>query len=83
LVDLLQLRHLFNVAHDMRTQSQQFTELLKGRQMALMFYELSTRTSSSFAAAMQRLGGGVIHFNEATSSTKKGESYEGMQFQKM
>lgn len=39
-----------------------------------MFYEVSTRTSSSFAAAMQRLGGSVVHFSEATSSTQKGES---------
>lgn len=39
-----------------------------------MFYEVSTRTSSSFAAAMQRLGGSVVHFSEATSSSLKGES---------
>lgn len=39
-----------------------------------MFYEVSTRTSSSFAAAMQRLGGSVVHFSESTSSTQKGES---------
>lgn len=42
--------------------------------MASMFYEVSTRTSSSFAAAMQRLGGSVVHFCESTSSTQKGES---------
>lgn len=42
--------------------------------MASMFYEVSTRTSSSFAAAMQRLGGSVVHFCEATSSAQKGES---------
>lgn len=39
-----------------------------------MFYEVSTRTSSSFSAAMQRLGGSVVHFSEATSSSQKGES---------
>lgn len=42
--------------------------------MASMFYEVSTRTSSSFSAAMQRLGGSVVHFSEATSSSQKGES---------
>lgn len=42
--------------------------------MASMFYEVSTRTSSSFSAAMQRLGGSVVHFCESTSSTQKGES---------
>lgn len=47
---------------------------LQGKVMASMFYEVSTRTSSSFAAAMQRLGGSVVHFSESTSSTQKGES---------
>lgn len=42
--------------------------------MASMFYEASTRTSSSFAAAMNRLGGSVLSFSEATSSVQKGES---------
>jgi len=42
-----------------------------------MFYENSTRTCNSFIAAMQRLGGTVITFNEATSSTKKGETLQG------
>lgn len=42
--------------------------------MASMFYEVSTRTSGSFAAAMQRLGGSVVHFSDSTSSSQKGES---------
>ncbi len=46
----------------------------QGKVMASMFYEVSTRTSSSFAAAMHRLGGSVVHFSESTSSTQKGES---------
>ena len=45
--------------------------------MASLFYEVSTRTSSSFAAAMQRLGGSVIFMKEQDSSAKKGESLEG------
>lgn len=47
---------------------------LQGKVMATMFYEVSTRTSSSFAAAMSRLGGSVVSFSEATSSVQKGES---------
>ena len=43
-----------------------------------MFYEPSTRTSGSFAAAMQRLGGGVIIMNKESSSVLKGESLEGV-----
>lgn len=41
-----------------------------------MFYEVSTRTSCSFAAAMQRLGGAVIYMDETSSSVKKGETLE-------
>lgn len=48
--------------------------LPQGKVMASMFYEVSTRTSSSFAAAMARLGGAVLSFSEATSSVQKGES---------
>ncbi len=46
--------------------------------MATMFYEVSTRTSSSFQAAMQRLGGSVISMSSSNSSVMKGESLEGM-----
>jgi aspartate carbamoyltransferase catalytic subunit len=44
--------------------------------LASIFYEPSTRTSCSFQAAMQRLGGTVICLNEDHSSVKKGESLE-------
>ncbi len=44
--------------------------------MASVFYEVSTRTACSFAAAMQRLGGRVIYSDESSSSYKKGESLE-------
>ena len=49
-------------------------DLLKGRVLCLMFYEPSTRTSSSFDAAMKRLGGSTVVTNESHSSIKKGES---------
>lgn len=45
--------------------------------MALIFYEVSTRTSCSFSVAMQRLGGRVVNVDETSSSAKKGESLEG------
>jgi aspartate carbamoyltransferase catalytic subunit len=49
--------------------------LLKGKILANLFYEPSTRTSSSFTAAMERLGGSVIPINEVKySSVSKGES---------
>jgi aspartate carbamoyltransferase len=49
-------------------------EVLKHKVLANIFMEPSSRTSSSFAAAMQRLGGTVIQLNESTSSAVKGES---------
>jgi carbamoyl-phosphate synthase/aspartate carbamoyltransferase/dihydroorotase len=51
--------------------------MLRGMVMGSIFYEPSTRTSCSFAAAMQRLGGTVISVNEtSTSSVAKGETLE-------
>ncbi|CAI9571374.1 unnamed protein product [Staurois parvus] len=71
-----QMSHLFNVAHTLRmlVQKERSVDILKGKVMASMFFEASTRTSSSFAAAMQRLGGSVLTFSETTSSSQKGES---------
>jgi len=51
--------------------------VLQGKVMASIFYEVSTRTSCSFAAAMHRLGGQVIYMDETSSSVKKGETLEG------
>jgi len=58
------------------TKDKPIDNILKGKVMASIFYEVSTRTSCSFAAAFQRLGGTVIHMDEASSSAKKGESLE-------
>lgn len=70
---------IVRVAHDMRTVVDLVgsVDLLKGRVLANLFYEPSTRTASSFVAAMQRLGGQVIAINEVKySSVSKGESLE-------
>ncbi|GJD08855.1 Protein PYR1-3, partial [Galdieria sulphuraria] len=72
-----QLHALFNVAYEMRQMVQRvgYYDLLKGKVMATLFYEPSTRTCSSFAAAMQRLGGSVLPIQEMShSSVAKGES---------
>lgn len=71
------LEYIFGIAHEMReTVSRVGTfDLLKGKILANLFYEPSTRTSSSFTAAMERLGGSVIPINEVRySSVAKGES---------
>ncbi len=71
------LEYIFGVAHEMRTMVERIGtfDLLKGKILANLFYEPSTRTSSSFMAAMQRLGGAVIPISEVRySSVAKGES---------
>lgn len=70
------LHLLFTVAQEMRlgVQREGSLDVLKGRLLATMFYEPSTRTSASFDAAMKRLGGQTVVVNEAHSSTVKGES---------
>jgi len=70
------LHVIFTVAAEMRLGVERggALDILKGRILCLMFYEPSTRTSSSFDAAMKRLGGQTVVTNEAHSSTKKGES---------
>ncbi len=71
------LEYVFGVAEAMRTMVQHIgtIDLLKGKILANLFYEPSTRTQSSFMAAMQRLGGSVIPISEVRySSVSKGES---------
>jgi len=71
------LEYIFAVAHEMRTMVERVGtfDLLKGKILANLFYEPSTRTSSSFVSAMERLGGSVIQINEVRySSVAKGES---------
>ena len=71
------LEYSFGVAHEMRGMVERVGtfDLLKGKILANLFYEPSTRTSSSFTAAMERLGGSVIPINEVKySSVSKGES---------
>ena len=74
---LADLEYIFGVAHEMRGMVERVGtfDLLKGKILANLFYEPSTRTSSSFTAAMERLGGSVIPISEVKySSVSKGES---------
>ncbi|NPA26181.1 MAG: aspartate carbamoyltransferase [Chloroflexi bacterium] len=71
------LAYIFGVAHEMREMVLRIGafDLLKGKILANLFYEPSTRTAASFVAAMERLGGSVIAINEVRySSVTKGES---------
>src|SRR5271157_6308948 len=71
------LEYIFAVAHEMHIMVDHIGtfDLLKGKILANLFYEPSTRTSSSFTSAMERLGGSVIPISEVRySSVTKGES---------
>ncbi len=75
--DRRDLETIFGVAHEMEEMVRRVGsfDLLKGKILASLFYEPSTRTSSSFTSAMERLGGSVIPINEVRySSVSKGES---------
>ncbi len=70
------LHHLFSAAQEMKTLVRRSVpiKLMKGKVLATAFFEPSTRTQLSFVAAMERLGGSTMVFNEQASSTQKGES---------
>lgn len=76
--DEVMLRFVFETASAMKRMVAQKrkSDLLRGRILANVFYEPSTRTMCSFDAAMKRLGGDVISVSESTSSAKKGETIE-------
>lgn len=70
-----ELNLIINLALRMRANIEEFSELCKGKILATLFYEPSTRTRLSFESAMLRMGGSVIGFSDAeTSSVKKGEN---------
>ena len=72
------LHVLFTVAQEMRVgvQRQGVLDILRGRVLCTIFYEPSTRTSASFDAAMQRLGGRTVPISTSHSSAQKGESLQ-------
>ena len=65
---------LTEVGADIENNPQKYSQACKGKKLATLFYEPSTRTRLSFEAAMYELGGEVIGFSDASnSSTVKGE----------
>ena len=66
---------LIATAEDIIANPQKYAEACRGRKLATLFFEPSTRTRLSFEAAMYELGGQVLGFSEAASSSaSKGES---------
>ncbi len=70
-----ELDKLFDLANDIEKNKEKYAHICEGRILATCFYEPSTRTRLSFESAMLRLGGQVLGFSEASSSSAaKGES---------
>ena len=70
-----EIDEMINTACDIIDNPQKYSEICKGKKLATLFFEPSTRTRLSFEAAMYELGGNVIGFSEASSSSaSKGES---------
>ncbi len=70
-----ELLELIELAEDMIASPSKYQEVCKGKQLATLFYEPSTRTRLSFTSAMLALGGSVLGFSDAqTSSVSKGET---------
>ena len=80
LIDIMELstdeiEELINTALDIIDKPEKYNECCRHRKLATLFFEPSTRTRLSFEAAMYELGGNVIGFSEAASSSaSKGES---------
>ncbi|MBO5321088.1 MAG: aspartate carbamoyltransferase [Clostridia bacterium] len=80
LIDILELSteeldELLNTADDIIENPQKYAHKCEGKKLATLFFEPSTRTRLSFEAAMYELGGHVLGFSEAkSSSASKGES---------
>ncbi len=70
-----EINELICVAKDIISNPNKYAEKCKRKKLATLFYEPSTRTRLSFESAMMELGGNVLGFSDATSSSvSKGES---------
>ena len=70
-----ELDELLHTACDIIENPDRYADACRGKKLATLFFEPSTRTRLSFEAAMMELGGNVIGFSEAgSSSASKGES---------
>lgn len=74
-LSVAEIEQLIATAEDIMANPAKYSSVASGKKLATLFYEPSTRTRLSFEAAMMELGGGVLGFSEAqSSSAAKGES---------
>jgi aspartate carbamoyltransferase catalytic subunit len=70
-----EINYILNISHSMEPVAKKGSDMLKGKILANLFFEPSTRTRLSFEAAMLKLGGSTIGFAEAEiASVRKGEN---------
>ncbi len=70
-----ELEEIFELAEKIENSPENYAEKCKGKILATLFFETSTRTRLSFESAMLRLGGQILGFSsEESTSSKKGES---------
>ncbi|MDE6006728.1 MAG: aspartate carbamoyltransferase [Muribaculaceae bacterium] len=70
-----EIKEIIALAEDIIADRKKYSEVCKGKKLATLFYEPSTRTRLSFTAAMMELGGNVLGFSDAmSSSVSKGET---------
>ena len=70
-----EVAQLLDLARDIEASPEKYAHICDGKKLATIFYEPSTRTRHSFEAAMMNLGGNVLGFSSAASSSaSKGES---------
>ena len=74
-ITVAEVDQIINTALDIIENRAKYSEACKGKKLATLFYEPSTRTRLSFTEAMMELGGNVLGFSDAASSSvSKGET---------
>ena len=74
-LSVCELQEVLELAEEIIRDPKKYSDVCKGKKLATLFYEPSTRTRLSFEAAMLNLGGSVLGFSSAdSSSASKGES---------
>jgi aspartate carbamoyltransferase catalytic subunit len=72
-----EIAEIIALAQDIIANREKYSEVCRGKKLATLFYEPSTRTRLSFTAAMMELGGNVLGFADAkSSSVSKGETVQ-------
>ena len=76
-LSLCEIEEMIDLANDIISNKKKYSHICDGKKLATLFFEPSTSTRLSFEAAMYELGGNVIGFSEAASSSaSKGETVE-------